>query len=117
MSQALNPAAPPLLVVTTLPDVDQARRLARALVEMRLAACAQIAPIESVYRWKGEVVQESEVRVLLKTQAALYERLEAAIRERHPYEMPAIHAIASDRAEPAYAGWIAQSTGDPSDTR
>ena len=115
MSQAGEPLTPPWLVVTTVGQLDEARALARALVELRLAACAQIEPIESLYRWQGAVEQASEVRVLFKIRPELYEQVEAAIRERHPYELPAIHAIASDRAEPAYARWVAESTLRPPD--
>lgn len=100
-----------LLVVTTLDSAEQARALARTLVERRLAACAQIEPIESCYRWRGAVEQAHEWRLLLKTTAAGYPALEAAIRELHPYELPAIHAIAAERAYAPYAQWVAASTG------
>jgi periplasmic divalent cation tolerance protein len=100
----------PLLVVTTVGSADQARTLARAMVEQRLAACAQITAIESVYRWKGAVEQEPEWRVLFKTRADGYVALEAAIRARHPYELPAIHAIATQQAYAPYAEWVDEST-------
>lgn len=102
---------PPLLVVTTLGNADDAQQLALALVELRLAACAQIELIDSVYRWQGAVEQAREYRVLFKTVPAMYPRVEAAIRERHPYALPAIHAIASSHAEPAYARWVAENAG------
>lgn len=97
----------PLLVVTTVGTHDDARRLARELVDLKLAACAQVEPIESTYRWKGTVASEPEYRVMFKTTEALYERVEAALRERHPYELPAIHAVLTVRAETAYAQWVA----------
>ncbi len=80
------------------------------MVERRLAACAQITAIESIYRWQGAVEHESEFRLLLKTHAGGYAALEAALRERHPYELPAIHAIATEQAYAAYAEWVAAST-------
>jgi periplasmic divalent cation tolerance protein len=101
----------PLLVMTTVSTRDQALALAREMVERGLAACAQITAIESVYRWKGGVEHEAEFRLLLKTRADGYAALEAALRERHPYELPAIHAVATARAEPAYAEWVHASTG------
>lgn len=101
----------PLLVVTTVGSREDALMLARALVELRLAACAQIGEIHSVYRWHGAVHEEPEFRVLFKTRADCYARVEAAIRERHPYEMPAIHAIATRHAEAIYAGWVAGNAG------
>ena len=99
----------PIAVVTTVANRDDAHRLARALVERRLAACAQISEIESVYRWKGEVQQEPELRVLFKTTDERYALVESAIRELHPYELPAIHAFAFAHVYPAYAEWIAEN--------
>jgi periplasmic divalent cation tolerance protein len=96
----------PLLVVTTVASHEEARMLARAIVDLRLAACAQIEPIDSIYRWRGTVHAEPEFRVLFKTRAAAYDAIEAAIRERHPYELPAIHAIATTRAHAPYAAWV-----------
>ena len=101
----------PLLVVTTVGSREDALLLARALVESRLAACAQIGEIHSVYGWQGAVHEEPEFRVLFKTRAERYAQVEAAIRERHPYELPAIHAIATRHAEAAYAAWVADSAG------
>lgn len=106
------PAAPPLLVVTTVATREQALALARAMVERRLAACAQWTAIESVYRWQGQVEQEPEFRLLFKTGAEHYPALEAALRAEHPYTLPAIHALATDRAEAAYAEWVAAQCGD-----
>jgi periplasmic divalent cation tolerance protein len=101
----------PLLVVTTVGSREDALRLARALVEMRLAACAQVGEIHSVYRWQGTVHDEPEFRVLFKTRGRLYAEVEAAIRQRHPYELPAIHAIATSHADAAYAAWVTDNTG------
>jgi periplasmic divalent cation tolerance protein len=99
----------PLLVVTTLATREQALALGREMVERRLAACAQVGAIDSVYRWHGAVEQDAEFRLLLKTRPTLYPRLEAALRERHPYELPAIHAIATVQADVAYAEWVRDS--------
>jgi periplasmic divalent cation tolerance protein len=100
----------PLLVVTTVAQVEDARRLARDLIESKLVACVQIEPIQSIYRWRGELEEASEFRVLFKTQPALYARVEAAIRERHPYELPAIHAIETAHADAAYSRWVTENT-------
>lgn len=107
----MEPNAPlPLLVVTTLATRADALALAHALVGLRLAACAQIEAIESVYRWQGAVQQEGEFRLLAKTTPARYADVEAAIRQRHPYALPAIHALAVDRADAAYAAWVDSET-------
>ena len=101
----------PIAVVTTVANREDAHRLARALVERKLAACAQISEIESVYHWKGAVQQEPELRVLFKTTDERYALVESTIRELHPYELPAIHAFAFEHVYPAYAVWIAANAG------
>jgi periplasmic divalent cation tolerance protein len=100
----------PLAVVTTVATREQARSIAEALVQRRLAACAQISEIESFYRWQGAVQHDPEFRVLFKTTADRYAELEAAIRELHPYELPALHAYAFEEAYAPYAEWIGENT-------
>jgi len=83
-----------LLVFTTLPSADKAAELAKALVEERLAACANLLPaIRSIYRWQGKLQDENEVLVLLKTRAEHLERLKLRILELHPYEVPEVLAV------------------------
>jgi periplasmic divalent cation tolerance protein len=96
----------PLLVVTTVGSRADAESLARALVEAGLAACAQITEITSLYRWQGRVQQEPEFRLLFKTVPARYAEVEAAILARHPYTLPAIHAIATTEAHAPYSEWV-----------
>lgn len=98
-------------VYTTLPDEEAARRTARILVDERLAACANFFPIGSIYRWKGEVQSEREWALVIKTRDALYPRLEARLRELHPYEVPAIVAYAIAAGLPDYLEWIERETG------
>jgi len=103
--------APFLLVVTSVGSRDEADRMARALVEQRLAACAQISAIDSYYVWDDAVRHEGEFRILFKVAASAYEEAERAIRSLHSYDLPAIHAIAVERAHAPYADWvIANST-------
>ena len=99
-----------IAVVTTVASREEAQRMARTLVERRLAACAQISAIESVYGWKGAIQQEPEFRVLFKTTSERYDAVERAIRELHSYELPAIHAFAFEHVYPAYAEWIAENS-------
>lgn len=99
----------PIAVVTTVASHDEAQRLARILVERKLAACAQISQIESVYRWQDAVQQEPEFRILFKTTDERYALVESAIRELHSYELPAIHAFAFAHVDEAYAAWIAEN--------
>jgi periplasmic divalent cation tolerance protein len=99
-----------IAVVTTVGNIDEARRMARTLVERRLAACAQISEIESFYTWKGSVEHDKELRVLFKTTRDKYEAVERAIRELHSYELPAIHALPFEAIYAPYAAWIDEST-------
>ena len=99
----------PLLVVTTVASAEQAHTLARALVERRLPACAQIHVVDSVNRWQGALHEDAEFRLLFKTSAARAPALMAAIRELHPYELPALHAVPTVLADPAYAAWVDDS--------
>lgn len=101
-----------LLIFTNLPDAASADLLAQHLVEERLAACVSIlAPCRSVYRWQGGLEQASEVPLLIKTTATGYAAVEAAIRARHPYELPEIVAVPVTHGLPAYLDWIGAETG------
>jgi periplasmic divalent cation tolerance protein len=99
----------PIAVVTTVATQAQARALAQALVQRRLAACAQISQIESVYRWQGQVQHEPECRIVIKTTRERYAQVESAIRELHGYELPAIHAVAFEAIYAPYGEWIVQA--------
>ena len=99
-----------IAVVTTVGDKREARRMAHALVEAGLAACAQIEKIDSIYAWKGSIEHGTEYRVLFKTTEARYEAVESAIREMHSYELPAIYAVAVERIFGPYAAWIESSS-------
>jgi periplasmic divalent cation tolerance protein len=100
-----------LLVLTNLPDRPAAEKLAEALVSERLAACVNVlAPCRSVYRWKGALQNDEEIPVLVKTTAARYPALEAAILANHPYELPEIVALPVERGLPAYLNWVAEET-------
>jgi periplasmic divalent cation tolerance protein len=100
-----------LLVLTNAPSADSARHIARSLVDARLAACVNILPAcQSVYRWQGAVEEAAEVPVLIKTTAAHYAAVEAAIRLAHPYELPEIIAVPVERGLPGYLSWVATET-------
>lgn len=100
-----------LLVMTNLPNRASAETLARSLVDARLAACVNIlAPCESIYRWQGAVQTADEIPLLIKTCAARYAELEAAIRAQHPYQTPEIIALPVAHGLPAYLAWGAAET-------
>lgn len=100
-----------LLVTTTAPDRDTADRIARALVERRLAACVQVSgPIASTYRWAGEVETAEEWLVTAKTQDERFDAIDAALGELHPYDTPELVATPVPRASAAYAAWLKENT-------
>lgn len=101
-----------IAVVTSVGNRAEAQAMARALVERRLAACAQISEIESFYTWDGAVQNEAEFRVLFKTTEERYQAVEDAIRELHTYELPAIHAFPIVQVYAPYAAWIESNSGD-----
>jgi periplasmic divalent cation tolerance protein len=107
----------PIAVLTTAGSLEEARTIARALVERKLAACAQISEIESFYHWSGAVQNDKEYRLLVKTTQEMYGAVERSIRELHSYELPAIFSIAVDEAYVPYAEWIADHSRGPSPGR
>ena len=100
-----------LLVLTNLPNRAAAEKLAHGLVERRLAACVNVlAGCTSIYRWKGAIENAQEVPVLIKTRSALYDELEAAITELHPYEVPEIIAVPVVHGLAEYLAWVGEGT-------
>ncbi len=100
------------LILTTLPSAEVAAKVARTLVEEKLAACGNVLPaVRSIYRWKGKVEDENEVLLLLKTHVRQVARLQARILELHPYEVPEVLAVPVEAGFQGYLDWIAASTG------
>lgn len=95
-----------IAVTTTVGSRAEAQAMARALVERKLAACAQIDMIESFYTWNGVIQNEPEFRITFKTTDAQYATIGAAIRELHSYALPAIHAVVLSDVYTPYAQWI-----------
>lgn len=94
-------------VVTTTERREDAERIAGELVERRLAACVQIVgPITSVYRWKGKTETAQEWQCWAKSRRELYDRIEQAILELHPYEVPEILAMPIEAGSAAYLAWL-----------
>jgi periplasmic divalent cation tolerance protein len=94
-------------VVTTTGSREDAERIAKMLVERRLAACVQISgPITSTYRWEGAIETASEYQCTAKSRLDLFAQLEQAIREIHPYQTPEILATQIFAGSAAYLGWL-----------
>lgn len=95
------------LVLTTCPDAAVAERIARTLVEERLAACVNILPpMQSIYRWKTQVETASEQLLIIKTRRRDYSLVERRIRELHSYELPEVIAVPIAAGLPQYLAWI-----------
>jgi periplasmic divalent cation tolerance protein len=98
------------LVLSTCGSIDEARKLSRALVEKRLAACVNIVPqIESVYYWKGKVETSTEYLLLIKTTAGAFDELRDVLTELHSYNVPECIEIAIEDGSAAYLAWIGES--------
>lgn len=102
-------AGQPILVYVTCADAGQARAIARALVEERLAACANIVPgMTAIYRWQGAVEEGAEALLLLKTAAGRFDALAARARALHSYQCPCVLAVPIVAGDPAYLAWLAE---------
>jgi periplasmic divalent cation tolerance protein len=98
------------VVMTTVGSDDEARALCRSLVEGGLVACAQRVPIESLYRWEGELVEDRETLVLLKTRRARSAELMAALPAQHPYDVPEVIELPVTGGWPPYLRWVDEQT-------
>lgn len=98
------------LLLSTVPDRRTGRRVAKALVEERLAACTSILPgLESVYRWQGRVLRAAEVLLVIKTTPRTAQRAMARLRSLHPYDVPEIVRLDSVDVLSAYGAWVRES--------
>jgi periplasmic divalent cation tolerance protein len=96
-----------LVCLCTCPDEAVAGRLARALVEDRVAACVNVLPgLRSIYRWQDEIQEEPEVLLIIKTTVDAFPALEAAVRARHPYTVPELVALPVALGHQEYLAWL-----------
>jgi periplasmic divalent cation tolerance protein len=96
------------IVLTTAGSADEARKIADALVDRRLAACVNIVPqVESVYRWQGKVERASEWLLIIKTHADVFEDVCSAIKSLHSYELPECIMLEIGQGDQEYLDWIA----------
>ena len=98
------------ILLTTVGDRANAERLARSLVEERLAACVNLLPgVRSIYRWEGAVEEADEILLVVKTTRAAHAALAERVRALHPYELPELVSLDPAEVDPAYLRWIAKS--------
>jgi len=99
-----------IIVLTTAASKDEARKLARALVERLLAACVNIIPqAGSIYRWEGEIEESEEWLLIIKSTSAAFERVRDTIAELHSYEVPECISISIEDGSMKYLNWIVES--------
>jgi periplasmic divalent cation tolerance protein len=98
-----------LIVFMTVPDADAGAAIGRVLVEEKLAACVNVLPgIRSIYRWQGQISDEGEALCLIKTRAALYDRLRERATALHPYQVPELLAVSPSDGNEPYLRWIGE---------
>lgn len=97
-------------VLITVPDSDTGKRISRHVLEKRLAACANMFPISSMYWWDDEIVEEDECIILFKTVTEDFEVLEQELEKLHPYDTPCIVRYAIKEGHDPYLDWISSST-------
>ncbi|NJE11315.1 divalent-cation tolerance protein CutA [Thermococcus sp. MAR1] len=95
-----------VMVYTTFPDWESAKKVVKALLEKKLIACANLREHRAFYWWNGQVEEDTEVGALLKTTVEKWKELREAIREMHPYEVPLIARIEVDKVNSEYAEWL-----------
>ena len=103
----------PVLIYTTFPSIEDAKRVGAVLVEARLAACVNIFPgMISIFEWKGKREEASEVAMIIKTRRSLTERVLAETRRLHPYELPALLVLPTEGGSADYCAWIVGQTNE-----
>lgn len=96
-----------ILMYSTFPDKEAAEQISRTIVDLKLAACANIFPgMNSIYEWKGELHKDAEVAVLFKTTPACRDQLSKKLCELHPYDTPAIIGFDASYVEANYLSWL-----------
>ena len=99
------------IVLTTAGSQEEARKIAHALVDRRLAACVNIVPqVESIYRWQGKVESAAEWLLVIKTQASTFEKVRTTIKELHSYDLPECVMLEVAAGSQEYLDWIAENT-------
>lgn len=111
MTEADGCASDLVVALSTAADARQAERIARALVEERVIACASLVPgLTSIYRWEGAVQAEPEVLLVMKTRRALVPRLKERLPQLHPYEVPELVVTPLVDGLDPYCRWVREST-------
>lgn len=114
MSQTPPTLSPWVVVLVTASSQAEAESLAKALVEAKLAACVNLYPVRSFYRWQGELCCDQEWQLTIKTRLASFGRLAHEVQQRHSYDTPEIIALPIVTGSPSYLDWLDAQTVLPS---
>lgn len=98
------------IILVTVDTQAAAQEIATILVTDRLAACVNLFPIHSVYRWEGKVEEAAEWQLVAKTKLSLFEAIESAVKNLHPYEVPEVLAVPIEQGYVPYLNWLGQNT-------
>jgi len=100
-----------IVILCTVPDEATAEKMAKGLLEERLAACVNAIPgVKSFYRWQGKIETDNEIQLLIKTRSKRFDELAAWISANHPYEVPEVVAIPASQVSDAYLAWAVEQT-------
>ena len=102
--------SPEIVVILSTVPQEKSEAMARALLDKRLVACINILPVRSFYHWKGELCDDQEQLLILKTTQKKAEKVIAAIKEMHPYEVPEIIALPVIAGHAPYLAWVHEET-------
>ena len=95
------------VILCTINDKDKAKEIAKVLLELRLAACVNIVDnVCSIYRWQGEICEDGEYLIIIKSRRDLFEELKNKITELHPYEVPEIISLNIEQGSESYIDWL-----------
>jgi len=100
-----------IIILSNTDSAESAARMARELVGRKLVACVNVVPgVRSFYRWKGEIVEDGEHLMVMKTRRAMFEQVRVTLRELHPYELPEIIALPLAEGDTDYLDWVREGT-------
>jgi len=98
-----------ILILSTCTDVAEAKKIAKAIIEKKLAACVNIVPVHSIFRWKGSIEESDEQLLVVKTSSTLFEKVSEYIKNLHSYELPEVISLEIRQGSRPYLKWLQDS--------